>query len=100
MPRLYSFVLSRAFIGRLRFSSTAIACALFALLASVTLAALPPELRIVTYNIHHGEGTDNKFDLPRIAKVVMAENPDIVALQEVDQKTNRASGVDQPAEFA
>jgi endonuclease/exonuclease/phosphatase family metal-dependent hydrolase len=30
----------------------------------------------------------------------MAERPDIVALQEVDQKTRRASGVDQPAEFA
>ena len=41
-----------------------------------------------------------KFDLPRIAKVLMAEKPDIVALQEVDQKTRRASGVDQPAELA
>ena len=30
----------------------------------------------------------------------MAEKPDIVALQEVDQKTRRASGVDQPAELA
>jgi endonuclease/exonuclease/phosphatase family metal-dependent hydrolase len=29
----------------------------------------------------------------------MAEKPDIVALQEVDQGTKRASGVDQPAEF-
>jgi endonuclease/exonuclease/phosphatase family metal-dependent hydrolase len=63
-------------------------------------AELPTEIRVVTYNIHHGEGTDNKFDLPRIAKVVMAERPDIVALQEVDQGTRRASGVDQPAEFA
>jgi endonuclease/exonuclease/phosphatase family metal-dependent hydrolase len=63
-------------------------------------ADLPREVRVVTYNIHHGEGTDKKFDLPRIAKVVMAEKPDIVALQEVDQGTKRASGVDQPAEFA
>jgi endonuclease/exonuclease/phosphatase family metal-dependent hydrolase len=63
-------------------------------------ADLPREIRVVTYNIHHGEGTDNKFDLPRIAKVVLAERPDIVALQEVDQGTRRASGVDQPAEFA
>src|SRR4051812_30930666 len=63
-------------------------------------AELPAEIRVVTYNIHHGEGTDKKFGLERIAKVVMAERPDIVALQEVDQGTKRASGVDQPAEFA
>ncbi|HEX3601489.1 MAG TPA: endonuclease/exonuclease/phosphatase family protein [Lacipirellulaceae bacterium] len=84
---------------RLRFSFTLIAFGV-TLLTSPARAALPEEIRIVTYNIHHGEGTDGKFDLPRIAKVVMAEKPDIIALQEVDQKTHRASGVDQPAEFA
>lgn len=63
-------------------------------------AALPREIRVITYNIHHGEGLDKKFDLNRIAKVLMAEKPDIVALEEVDQKTKRASGVDQPKEFA
>jgi endonuclease/exonuclease/phosphatase family metal-dependent hydrolase len=61
---------------------------------------LPEVLRVVTYNIHHGEGTDGKFDLPRIAKVLLAAEPHIVALQEVDQGTRRASGVDQPAELA
>src|SRR4051794_7461666 len=60
---------------------------------------LPREVRVVTYNIHHGEGVDGKFDLERIAKAVMAEKPDVVALQEVDQGTKRANGVDQPAEF-
>jgi endonuclease/exonuclease/phosphatase family metal-dependent hydrolase len=68
--------------------------------ASTTFAELPAEIRVVTYNIHHGEGTDRKFDLERIAKRLMAEKPDIIALQEVDQKTRRASGVDQPAELA
>jgi endonuclease/exonuclease/phosphatase family metal-dependent hydrolase len=79
----------------------AVACvAVVAILHGGAGAELPREIRVVTYNIHHGEGTDKKFDLPRIAKVVMAEKPDIVALQEVDQRTRRASGVDQPAEFA
>jgi endonuclease/exonuclease/phosphatase family metal-dependent hydrolase len=64
------------------------------------LAELPAEIRVISYNIHHGEGTDRKFDLERIAKRMMAEKPDIIALQEVDQKTRRAGGVDQPAEFA
>ena len=63
-------------------------------------AEVPPEIRVVTYNIHHGEGTDRAFDLPRIAKRMLAERPDIIALQEVDQKTRRASGLDQPAELA
>lgn len=52
-------------------------------------------LRVLTYNIHHGEGTDGKLDLERIAKVIKAENPDLVALQEVDQGTQRTGGVDQ-----
>ncbi len=60
----------------------------------------PPQLRILTYNIHHGQGTDGKFDLPRIANVIKSFNPDLVALQEVDRKTKRASGVDQAAELA
>jgi len=72
---------------------------LAALVCGRASAELPREIRVVTYNIHHGEGIDGKFDLKRIAGVVMAEKPDVVALQEVDQGTKRASGVDQPAEF-
>jgi endonuclease/exonuclease/phosphatase family metal-dependent hydrolase len=68
--------------------------------ASAAQAELPDELRVVSYNIHHGEGIDGKFDLARIAKVMLAEKPDIIAVQEVDQGTRRASGVDQPAELA
>jgi endonuclease/exonuclease/phosphatase family metal-dependent hydrolase len=63
-------------------------------------AELPAEIRVLTYNIHHGEGVDGKFDLPRIADVIKSASPDLVALQEVDQGTARASGVDQPAELA
>jgi endonuclease/exonuclease/phosphatase family metal-dependent hydrolase len=63
-------------------------------------AELPDELRVVTYNIHHGEGVDRKLDLKRIANVLLAVEPHIVALQEVDQRTRRTGGVDQPAELA
>ncbi len=68
--------------------------------ACTALAKLPSEVRVVTYNIHHGVGVDRKFDLQRIANVLLAEKPDIIALQEVDQNTRRTSGVDQPAELA
>ena len=58
-----------------------------------------PTLRVLCYNIHHGEGTDGKLDLPRVAKVIRAADPDLVALQELDDKTKRTGGVDQTAEL-
>ena len=60
----------------------------------------PKRLRVLTYNIHHGEGTDRKLDLERIAKVIESAQPDIVALQEVDKTVKRSQSVDQPAELA
>lgn len=54
----------------------------------------------MTYNIHHGEGTDGRFDLERLAKIIRTADPDVVALQEVDRRTRRAGGVDQAAELA
>lgn len=63
-------------------------------------AAEPMRLRVLSYNIHHGEGVDGKLDLPRIARVILSVEPDLVALQEVDQGTQRTKAVDQPAELA
>jgi endonuclease/exonuclease/phosphatase family metal-dependent hydrolase len=68
-------------------------------LAPLELFAEAPRLRVLTYNIHHGEGTDRKFDLERLARIIKAVEPDVVAVQEVDRKTRRASGVDQAAEL-
>jgi endonuclease/exonuclease/phosphatase family metal-dependent hydrolase len=81
-------------------------CALF-LLGSV-FAVLHPALgqnpirtlRVLTYNIHHGEGTDGKLDLERIAKVILSVKPDLVALQEVDQTATRTGRIDQIARLA
>jgi endonuclease/exonuclease/phosphatase family metal-dependent hydrolase len=55
---------------------------------------------LLSYNIHHGEGVDGKLDLERIAGVIRAVEPDLVALQEVDRKVKRSDAVDQPAELA
>ncbi|MCP4450874.1 MAG: hypothetical protein GY809_05390, partial [Planctomycetes bacterium] len=54
-----------------------------------------PTLRVLTYNIHHAQGTDGKFDYQRLAAIINRVKPDVVALQEVDRKTQRAAGVDQ-----
>ncbi len=59
-----------------------------------------PTLRVMTYNIHHGEGMDGEFDLPRLALLMKNAEPDIIALQEVDVSTHRSSGVNQLAELA
>src|SRR5690606_619255 len=59
----------------------------------------PDRLRILSYNIHHAEGTDGRLDLERIASIIRAVEPDLVALQEVDDRTTRANGVDQAQEL-
>ena len=68
----------------------------------VIFAGLKPglRLRVLSYNLHHGEGVDGRLDLERIAEVVRAEDPDLVALQEVDRTTTRTKQVDQPAVLA
>lgn len=60
----------------------------------------PFRIRVLSYNIHHGEGVDRVLDLERIAKVITGCSPDVVALQEVDVETQRSRGVDQAAELA
>lgn len=60
----------------------------------------PTRLRVLTYNIHHGEGVDGRLDLERIARVITDQQPDLVAVQEVDVNTRRTGGVDQAAELA
>ncbi len=60
----------------------------------------PQTLRVLTYNIHHGEGTDERFDYDRLAGVIKKLEPDVVALQEVDRGTERASGADQAKRLA
>ncbi|MEU9578742.1 endonuclease/exonuclease/phosphatase family protein [Streptomyces chilikensis] len=41
-------------------------------------------LRVVSYNIHAGAGTDNVFDLDRQAEELRAMDADVIGLQEVD----------------
>jgi endonuclease/exonuclease/phosphatase family metal-dependent hydrolase len=57
-------------------------------------------VRVMTWNIHHGEGVDGRVDLERIAAVIRREAVDLVALQEVDRGVRRTQGRDLPAELA
>lgn len=57
-------------------------------------------VRVLTYNILHGATTKGDFDLDLIASVIKSAKPDLVALQEVDYKTNRAKKYDLVTELA
>ena len=53
----------------------------------------------MTYNIYHGETMRGDFNLDTIAGVIKSVNPDLVALQEVDFRTNRAKKMDLAMEL-
>lgn len=54
----------------------------------------------MTYNVHRCLGVDGRLDVGRIAAVIAADAPDIVALQELDVGRARTGGVDQAHQIA
>ena len=56
--------------------------------------------RIMTYNVHLCIGTDRRLDVGRVADVIAAQAPDIIALQELDVGRARTGGLDQAQELA
>lgn len=64
-------------------------------------ASIPADLRIVTYNIHHGAPHNSaEISLESIAAVVLKSEASLVAIQEMDRFTKRSGNVDQVAELA
>lgn len=62
-------------------------------------AAGKSSLRILCYNIHYGQGNDGVYDLERLAAVIKAVKPDLVALQEVDVMVRRSGKVHQASKL-
>jgi endonuclease/exonuclease/phosphatase family metal-dependent hydrolase len=55
----------------------------------------------MSFNIHHGQGTDGVLDLERIARVIRASGADVAGLQEVDRNFGeRSNWADQAAGLA
>ena len=50
--------------------------------------------RMVSYNIHHGKGMDEKLSVWRVGCAVLSESPRFAGIQEVDRKTERVKGAD------
>lgn len=59
-------------------------------------------LKVLSYNIHHCNppGKPGLIDVDAIARTIKAQQPDIVALQEVDVFTGRSGKINQAREIA
>ena len=60
----------------------------------------PRQLRVLAYNVKHGRGNDGQVDLERTARVIRRLNPDVVALQEIDNQASRSGNIDEPQQLA
>jgi endonuclease/exonuclease/phosphatase family metal-dependent hydrolase len=58
-------------------------------------------IRVMSYNIHHGQGVDDRLNLNRVAAEIGHSGADIVGLQEVDRHwSERSDFADQAADLA
>jgi endonuclease/exonuclease/phosphatase family metal-dependent hydrolase len=55
-------------------------------------------LKVMHWNLHHGVGTDGRYDIDRIATWIARQNPDVVSLNEVEKNTYWGNE-DQPARY-
>ena len=60
----------------------------------------PTRIAVLTYNIYHGENAHGGSNLDAVAGIINSLEPDLVALQEVDNKTRRAQGLELTAELS
>lgn len=77
-----------------------IAAIVIGIIASMSAPAETQSIRVVSYNIHHGEGSDGAVDLERIADILRGLDADVICLQEVDRNLPRTDKRDLPAELS
>jgi len=67
---------------------------LFLLAINLDQTIQAQEIKVLTYNIYHGEKhyTNGESNLQQIVQVINEYKPDFVAMQEVDSMTNRTAG--------
>ncbi len=74
---------------------------LFLMLWGITLAVLGQDtLKVMTYNVRHCAGMDLVLDYDRTAAVIAQQQPNVVALQELDSMTGRSEQRYQLGELA
>lgn len=63
------------------------------------IAEDPISLRVLSYNIHYGQGNDGEYNIERLANVINATKPDLVALQEADVGVKRSGRIHEVREL-
>lgn len=61
---------------------------------------MPELLRVMTYNIRHGQGMDNRISLERVAMNIVTGGADLCGIQEVDRYLPRSGMCDQARKLA
>lgn len=64
-------------------------------LTGITIGLMGQELKVMTYNIHHGRNGEGQVDLNAIAEVIKKSGAEFIGLQEVDSVCRRSGNVDQ-----
>lgn len=71
------------------------------MLWGITLAVLGQNpVQVMTYNVRHCAGMDLVLDYDRTATVIAQQQPDVIALQELNSMTTRSGYRDQLGELA
>lgn len=61
---------------------------------------MPESLRVMTYNIRHGQGMDDRISLERVAMNIVTAGADLCGIQEVDRYMPRSGMCDQARKLA
>lgn len=83
-----------------KFVATAVVCLASLCPSDGSAADTTSQLRVLCYNIHWAKGTDDRYDVPRLAEVIRRTKPDLVALQEVDVGVRRSGRVHEAQRLA
>jgi endonuclease/exonuclease/phosphatase family metal-dependent hydrolase len=80
--------------------------------AAATVAVPPPttpapaptstttRIRVMHWNLHHGNDPNNKWAFPRQMQVIYNAKPDVISLNEVEKFNSSYGNIDQAAEIA
>ena len=81
-------------------SGIAVAISIYCVSCCHTERVETAPLRLMSYNVRHCCGADQKVDIDRTVAAILREKPDFAGIQELDCcSPNRSDGVDQPAEL-
>ena len=87
-------------LARATFENTAITKATAPGPPSAATAATPTTIRVLHWNLHHGNDPNNKWAFTRQLEVISNAKPDVISLNEVEKFNSSYGNIDQAAKIA